>query len=142
MSRLAALVILLLVCACAGGPPSRNTVNLNDPSLRRGEALLRHGAGSAELSPMDPVPSVQELGAQAGFGRAWKARSVRASVYLFDSYTEASAAEDTLRARVPEGLRGSGTVNGNLLVWATADATDEAGQAIINDVLSAFAGEE
>ncbi|WP_147450066.1 hypothetical protein [Corallococcus carmarthensis] len=155
----------LLLCACAGGPPQRNSMNPNapslrqgealtrpdagsnepspvDPSLRRGEALVRHGAGGAELLPVVPSPAVQDLGAQAGFGRAWTSGSVRASVYLFNNYKEASAAEAWLKTHVPEGLRGDGTVNGDLLVWVTADAKDEAARAIIENLIGSFAGEE
>ncbi|TSC23551.1 hypothetical protein [Corallococcus sp. Z5C101001] len=113
-----------------------------DPFLRRGEALLRHGAGSAELSPTDPAPAVQDLGAQAGFGRAWTSNSMRASVYVFNSYKEARVAEDWLKAHVPNGLQGDGTVNGDLLVWVTADATDAVARAVIGDLIGAFAGEE
>ncbi|NOK10458.1 hypothetical protein [Corallococcus exercitus] len=142
LSARPALLISLLLCACAGGPPRRSTVTPNDPSLRRGEALVRHGAGRDELSPVDPAPSVQDLGAQAGFGRAWTSSSVRASVYLFNNYQEARVAEDWLKAHVPEGRRGDGTVNGDLLVWATADAKDEASRAIIENLLGSFAGEE
>ncbi|NOK33340.1 hypothetical protein HMI49_09045 [Corallococcus exercitus] len=142
LSARPALLLSLLLGACAGGPPQRSSVNPNDPSLRRGEALVRHGAGSDALSPVAPAPAVQDLGAQAGFGRAWTASSVRASVYLFNTYQEARVAEDWLKAHVPEGLRGAGTVNGDLLVWATADATDEAGRAILENLIGSFAGEE
>ncbi|WP_338267352.1 hypothetical protein [Corallococcus caeni] len=141
-ARTALLFSLLLLCACAGGPPQRSSVNPTNPSLRRGEALVRHGAGRDELSPVDPAPSAQDLGAQAGFGRAWKSSSVRASVYLFNNYQEACTAEDWLKAHVPEGMQGDGTVNGDLLVWATADAKDEAGRAIIENLIGSFAGEE
>lgn len=117
-------------------------MNPADPSLRRGEALLRHGAGSAEFSPADPAPAIQDLGAHSGFGRAWTSSSVRASVYLFNNYKEARVAEDWLKAHVPKGLQGDGTVNGDLLVWVTADATDAAARAVIGDLIGAFAGEE
>ncbi|RYZ43158.1 MAG: hypothetical protein EOO71_04740 [Myxococcaceae bacterium] len=142
LSARLALLFTLLLCACAGGPPPRSPVNLNDPSLRRGDALLRHGAGSAELSPAEPALAVQDLGAQAGFGRSWTSSSVRASVYLFNNYKEARVAEDWLKAHVPQGLQGDGTVNGDLLVWVTADATDATARAVIEDLLGAFAGEE
>ncbi|AFE05181.1 hypothetical protein COCOR_03362 [Corallococcus coralloides DSM 2259] len=112
------------------------------PSLARGEVLLRHGTGSDAVVPAEPAPAVQELGALAGFGQAWTSCSARASVYLFDSYDEAGAAEVRLKKQVREGKHGAGTINGNWMIWATADATDEAGRDVIERVVSTFAGEE
>ncbi|RKG90775.1 hypothetical protein D7W82_02575 [Corallococcus sp. CA049B] len=144
----------LLLCACASGPsrraddtgdehlPRRSPMKPDAPSLARGEALLRHGTGGDAVVPAEPVPAVQELGALAGFGQAWTSCSARASVYLFDGYAEASAAEVRLKKQVPEGKQGSGTVNGDWLIWATADAKDEAGRDVIERVVSSFAGEE
>ncbi|RKG55491.1 hypothetical protein D7X30_27050 [Corallococcus sp. AB011P] len=117
-------------------------MNPDAPSLARGEALLRHGTRSDAVLPAEPAPAVQELGALVGFGQTWTSCSARASVYLFDGYYEASAAEVRLLKQVPEGQKGSGTVNGDWLIWATADATDEAGRAVIERVVSSFAGEE
>ncbi|WP_223645632.1 hypothetical protein [Corallococcus sp. EGB] len=117
-------------------------MNPDDPSLKRGEALLRHGTGRDAVLPAEPAPAVQDLGARAGFGQTWTACSARASVYLFDGYDEASHAQVRLMKQVPEGKQGAGTVNGDWLVWATADATDEAGRDVIERVVSAFAGEE
>ncbi|RKG92909.1 hypothetical protein [Corallococcus terminator] len=142
LSARLALFFSLLLCACASNPPPRSPVNLNDPFLRRGEALLRHGAGNAEFSPTEPTPAVQDLGAQAGFGRRRTASSIRASVYLFNNYKDARVAEDWLKAHVPQGLQGDGTVNGDLLVWVTADATDATAGAVIEDLIGSFAGEE
>ncbi|RKH64378.1 hypothetical protein D7W81_18690 [Corallococcus aberystwythensis] len=104
--------------------------------------LLRLGTGSDEVLPADPAPSVRDLGAHAGFGQAWTSTSVRASVYLFDGYHDANAAEARLAKQVPEGQRGAGTVNGDLLLWTTVKTTDEAGRAIVERLLGAFAGEE
>ncbi|WP_148712790.1 hypothetical protein [Corallococcus sp. AB030] len=152
-SRLSLLVPLLL-CACASGPspraeepgeerlPPRSPMNPDAPSLKRGEALLRHGTGSDVVLPAEPVPIAQELGALAGFGQTWTSCSARASVYLFDSYGDATTADARLRKQVPEGKHGAVTVNGDWLIWATADATDEAGRDVIERVVSAFAGEE
>ena len=117
-------------------------MNPDAPSLARGEALLRHGTGSDAVRSANPVPAVQDLGASAGFGQAWTSCSARASVYLFDGYAEASTAQVRLMKQVPEGKQGMGTVNGDWLIWATADATDEAGRDVIERVVSAFAGEE
>lgn len=145
-----ALFVPLLICACASGPsrraedplPRKNPMNPDAPSLKRGEALLRHGTGRDPVRPAEPEPAVQDLGAQAGFGQAWTSSSARASVYLFDSYDEANTAQVRLMKQVPEGKQGAGTVNGDWLVWATADATDEAGREVIERVVSSFAGEE
>ncbi|MBN8467318.1 hypothetical protein JYJ95_12400 [Corallococcus exiguus] len=117
-------------------------MNPDAPSLARGEALLRHGTGSDAVHPAEPVPTARELGALAGFGQTWTSCSARASVYLFDSYGDATAADARLRKQVPEGKHGAVTVNGDWLIWATADATDEAGRAVIERVVSTFAGEE
>jgi hypothetical protein len=117
-------------------------VNHDEPDLKRAEALLSHGQGSDEALPAEPVPPVRDLGARAGFGRAWTSTSVRVSVYLFDSYDDASAAEVRLQAQTPEGRQAGGTVNGALLMWATADAADEAAKELITRLRSSFAGEE
>ncbi|MBN9685973.1 MULTISPECIES: hypothetical protein [unclassified Corallococcus] len=117
-------------------------MNPDAPSLKRGEALLRHGTGGDAVQPAAPAPAVQELGALAGFGQAWTSCSARASVYLFDGYHEASAAQVRLMKQVPEGKQGAGTVNGDWLIWTTVDSTDEAGRDVIERVVSAFAGEE
>ncbi|NMO14932.1 hypothetical protein HPC49_04490 [Pyxidicoccus fallax] len=117
-------------------------MNHDDSHLGRAEALVRRGAGGEEVLPAEPAPSVRDIGARAGFGRAWTSTSVRASVYLFDSHDEASAAEAQLEAQAPAGRQVAGTVNGPLLLWATADATDEAGEAVIERLLSSFAGDE
>ncbi|RKI60810.1 hypothetical protein D7X55_23895 [Corallococcus sp. AB049A] len=117
-------------------------MNPDAPSLARGEALLRHGTGGDAVRSAEPAPAIQELGALAGFGQDWTSCSARASVYLFDSYAEASTAQVRLMKQVPEGKQGRGTVNGDWLIWATADATDEAGRDVIERVVSAFAGEE
>ena len=60
---------------------------------KRAEVLLGLRHQEDEILPADANPSAAALGARAGLGYAWKSSSVRASVYLFDSYDNASAAE-------------------------------------------------
>jgi hypothetical protein len=108
---------------------------------KRAEVLLGLRHQEDEILPADANPSPAALGAQAGLGYAWKSSSVRASVYLFDSYDNASAAEKRLQAD-PPGDQVASTINGPLLMWATADRDDDGAGDILLQLRESFAGRE
>lgn len=109
---------------------------------QRAEALLSASGqmeGAREV-PLDP--DAASLGAKGGIAYAWDGNSMQASVYAFPSYSDARAVEDDVRGR-PDGARNAvATVNGSLLLWATADNDDQQALASLKELRSGFAGRE
>ena len=115
-------------------------MSLDEQYRERADALVGARGHGDDVARTDADPDPATLGARGGQGYAWSARSVTASVYLFDSYTDARAAEDGLRAQdLGPGRQSAVTVNGPMLLWATGgdDAT-----GFLDDLLGSFSGEE
>lgn len=109
---------------------------------KRAQALLGITTGSAQAEPVEPEPAPDDWGSNGAMAYRWPATTAVASVYVFDTYWDAREVEKKLRAR-PEGAqRGVTTVNGPLLLWATADSDDADGVALIKKLRSSFAGKE
>lgn len=108
----------------------------------RASALLRRSGRMADATESEPEPGADALGARAGLGFFWTGGSAAAAVYEFDTYGQARSAGDHL-VETSEGPRQIDTsVNGTLLLVASADADDEDGQELVDDLLAAFAGRE
>lgn len=108
----------------------------------RAMALLRSSGRMSDVTPCEPDPTVEAIGARAGLGYSWSGSSATAAVYEFDSYGQAREAEDRLAesADGPRGIRTS--VNGALLLLAAADADDLDAKKVVRALASAFAGRE
>lgn len=108
-----------------------------------GERLARAGRILAAIlrgtpsHPLQPDPEPATWGAQGACAAAADSGSVVVRIYVFNSYADARATEDSL---VDEA--GVTSVNGALLLYATAAPTDAVGQDKLIDIRSAFAGDE
>jgi hypothetical protein len=108
----------------------------------RALALLRTSGRLTDVREAEPEPDAAALGANGAISYAWEGNSAIASVYAFSSYHDAREVEDRLREQ-PDGARRSvATVNGALLLWATADEDDQDGRDVLARLRSAFAGRE
>jgi len=83
-----------------------------------------------------------EFGATGAIAYAWRTSSVHAAVYAFDDQDAARAAEDSLKADGVAGRALATTVNGALLMVATAADDDLAGQELLRELRTSFAGRE
>ena len=114
----------------------------SDQTHRRIVALLGVRADSA-ADAVEPAPSAADVKAVSAVAYRWIDSSARATVYAFDSYRSADAAEAGLRASASAAeLTTRSSVNGSLLFWGTADADDERGALRLDDLASRFAGKE
>jgi hypothetical protein len=108
----------------------------------RARALLgvrRFGADVVETAPdLDPA----EFGATGVIAYAWRTSSVHAAVYAFDDQDAARAAEDSLTADGVADRELATSVNGALLMVATAADDDLAGQELLSQLRGDFAGRE
>ena len=98
----------------------------------RADALLGIARAGDRVRPIEASPEPSSIGAQAGFAYDWDDGAAQSSVYLFESYEDARAAEDHLTI----AAQGRGTVNGALLLWMTGDSE------LSEDLLGSFAGQE
>jgi hypothetical protein len=87
------------------------------------------------------VPAA-EVGAAGVIAYTWRTSSVRAAVYAFDDQDAARAAEESLQASGSAGRVLATTVNGALLMVASAADDDLAGQELLGELRSNFAGRE
>lgn len=108
--------------------------------LSTARALL----SGAALQDADPDPPLADLGAIAGFGAVVANSDVRLSVYVLDAWGAGATVADELRSRAQPGRRLTRVaVNGDLLLIATASADGDATERfLLNDLCSAFAGQE
>lgn len=114
----------------------------SDGTHRRIAALLGVAADSAD-SAIDPSPTPESLGALYAESYSWPETSTRATVYVFEDYWGADAADAILRARGDrDGATTALSINGPLLFWGTAHAGDDPGAEKLQDLSSRFAGEE
>jgi hypothetical protein len=114
----------------------------DDEDRERAEALLRIGSRGAVTEPVEPRPPPEDLGATDAISRKWSTGSIVASVYIFDSYADAVEIEKSLLFDVAPSIRTQSTVNGSLLLWATADRDDPDAADALTELVSAFAGRE
>lgn len=108
----------------------------------RAEALLRASGQMDGAHEVPPEPDAASLGAKGGITYAWDGNSMRASVYAFRSYADARAVEDDVRGRPDGATHAIATVNGSLLLLATADIDDQPALAALKEFRSGFAGRE
>ncbi|MEO7125113.1 MAG: hypothetical protein ABI382_05700 [Nakamurella sp.] len=111
----------------------------------RALAVLTAILGNSPTRPVTAEPDAAAWGALVAVAAAGSDSSMVARVYVFDSYWEARAVEDRLAADAAGQLQGQASVsgvNGPLLLWATADAADNAAVNLLGNLRSAFAGDE
>ena len=106
----------------------------------RARALLGVRGFGDDVSEAAPDVPAAELGATGAIAYEWRASSVRAAVYAFDDQDAALAAEDALMA--PSERQLATSVNGALLMVATAADDDLFGQELLTQLRSNFAGRE
>lgn len=121
-------------------------MSLEEKYQQRAGSLLGLRRYGDDVTETDPSPAPSAIGARSGAGYAWSSTAVVASVYLFDSYDEASAAETRMRgeADAQDGASRAvaGSVNGPLLLWATAEADDPEAGRLLRQLRQSFAGRE
>jgi len=137
----AAVGIVFAVLSCAHGGAVEGPVRAEQvkgarmdesSGRRRAKALLGTTEAGARVTPAEASPPARDLGAEEGFAFSWDRGKALSSVYVFDSYAEATRAESVLA----QNTSGRSTVNGELLLWVTGD------EAIAASLLQSFAGEE
>ena len=106
----------------------------------RARALLGVRGFGDEVSEESPDLPAAELGATGAMAYAWRSSSVHAAVYAFDDQDAARVAEDSLTAPADRVL--STSINGALLMVATAAEDDLFGQELLGKLRSNFAGRE
>lgn len=118
-----------------------DAMTLLERERERAAALLR-------ITESDPVQTTTgwvdpaEVGALDAYGYAWPDSAARLTVLIFPSYEAAVDAAAGLPAGVPGEWETRVTMNGALLLWATAPADDTAAVEQIVQLSSWFAGEE
>ena len=106
----------------------------------RARALLGVRGFGDDVSETEPDVPVEELGAIGAIAYEWRTSSVRAAVYAFDDQDAARAAEDALVTPAERVV--ATTVNGALLMVASAAEDDLLGQDQLGRLRSNFAGRE
>lgn len=115
-------------------------MNPTEALQRRVEALLE--VDSFGPDAVTQLPPAMVNGASAALAYAWQDYSLLATVYQFDDYATASAAEKQLQASALSDQQHASTVNGNLLLWMVAAADDAAATPLLSQLVSSFAGQE
>jgi len=109
---------------------------------RRVTALLGL-TGDGDAVEVVASPPGESLGALETVAYSWPGHGAQANVYVFDGYSEAAAARQALSAAADrETVKIESTVNGGLLLWATAEIGDEWSEARIDGMAQRFAGRE
>jgi len=89
------------------------------------------------------VPTAEDLDALDAIGFDWDGEQAHISVYEFDDYDDAVEAQERLQGYAAQtDLAVVTTVNGDLLLWATAPNDDEGALRRIDGLASSFAGRE
>ena len=105
-------------------------------------ALLRL-TDDPDLKETDAVPTAEDVDAVDAIAFDWAGEQAHITVYEFDDYADASQAQERLQAYAAQtGLVVATTVNGDLLLWATAPGGDERALGRIEGLASSFAGRE
>lgn len=108
----------------------------------RARALLGVRGYGDEVTEGEADFPAAELGANGVIAYAWRTSSARAAVYAFDDQDAARVAEESVNADQRSGREVATTVNGALLMVATAADDDLAGQQLLGELRSNFAGRE
>lgn len=109
---------------------------------RRVTALLGL-TGDTDAVEVEASPTGESLDALETVAYSWPGHGAQANVYVFDGYSAAAAALRALNAAVDrEIVTVESTVNGGLLLWATAEIGDEWSQTRIDGMAQRFAGRE
>lgn len=97
----------------------------------------------AELRETDPVPTAEDVDAVDAIAFDWDGEQAHITVFEFDGYDDAAAAQQQLQGFAEQtDLAVVTTLNGGLLLWATAPGDDPAARARIDGLASSFAGRE
>lgn len=96
-----------------------------------------------DVQQTDPVPTAEDVDALDAIAFDWPGEQAHVTVLEFDDYDEAEAAQQQLRGLAGQtDLVVETTVNGDLLLWATAPADDARARARIDGLAQSFAGRE
>lgn len=99
--------------------------------------------GDTDVRETDPVPTAEDVDAAEAIAFDWPGEQAHVTVYDFEDYEDADAAQQQLRTLAGgTDLEVRTTVNGALLLWATAPAGDATALARIDGLPSRFAGRE
>ncbi len=102
-------------------------------------ALLRL-TDDPDVKESDAVPTAEDLDAVGAIAFDWEGEQAHVSVYELDGYDEAAEAHARLQDDAAQtDLAVATTVNGDLLLWATAPNGDEAARRRIDGLASSFA---
>lgn len=105
-------------------------------------ALLRL-TDDPDVRETDAVPTAEDLDAVGAIAFDWDGEQAHISVYEFDDYAEAAEAQERLQGYAAQtDLAVATTVNGDLLLWATAPNGDAGALRRIDGLASSFAGRE
>jgi len=105
-------------------------------------ALLRL-TDDPDVKETDAVPTAEDLDAVDAIGFDWDGEQAHISVYEFDDYAEAAEAQERLQGYAEQtDLVVATTINGDLLLWATAPSEDEQARRRIDGLAGSFAGRE
>lgn len=100
-------------------------------------------AGDGQAIEVEPAPAAGAIGASGAIGYAWPDGSARASVYVFDGPDAAQVASATLHDAIRSAaVAARSTINGGLLLWATARRGDDGAETRIGTLAERFDGRE
>jgi len=111
---------------------------------QRGRVLALLGlTHDADLQETDPVPTAEDVDALDAIAFDWDGEQAHVTVYEFEDYDDATQAQQQLQGFAAQtGLAVVTTVNGDLLLWATAPGDDDRARARIDGLAESFAGRE
>lgn len=117
---------------------------MNSLTDQRGRVLALLGlTDDADLQEADPVPTAEDVDALDAIAFDWPGEQAHVTVLEFEDYDEAEAAQEQLRGLAGQtDLVVETTVNGDLLLWATAPGDDARARARIGGLAQSFAGRE
>lgn len=114
-----------------------------DEELDRARALTSAAWTGLDLTPRDPQPSPDAVGAVTGFGLGLESPRLRASVYVFESWGAGQEVGARLEALLDgDPYRAMSLVNGALLLVAICEEPGPEGDAALHRLISAFHGME
>lgn len=115
-----------------------------ETELQRGRKLLSPKRVGKELIETDADPAPETVGAVAGIGLKLDNPAVQGNLYVFGSWDKSERAVKKLKSEVPADHYQVAGMNGVLVFLARARSDGEGTNPryLLNDMLSAFSGDE
>ncbi len=115
-----------------------------EAELQRGRKLLSPKRVGKELIETEANPTPDEIGAVAGIGLRLDDPAVQGNLYVFDSWNKSERAVKKLKSEIPTDHYQVAGMNGVLVFFARArsDGQGTNPRYLLNDMLSAFSGDE